>query len=404
MLSLRFLLARLPDMPRTEFPTSIIGILTFLVVLVLSALAQAQTFTPLYTFTNSSDGGAPTAGVIQDQAGNLYGTATFGGDQNCSPPIGCGVVYEVTAAGAETVLQSFSGSDGNGPRTPVFRDKAGNIYGTTQDGGSAYYGTVFKIDVRGNETVLHNFTGGSDGCWPLQGLIVDKSGAVFGTATRCGSNYGTIFKVDRAGNFTVLHSFAMSDGAYPQYGHLSMDKSDNLYGVTSEGGTNDYGVLYKLSQSGALTVLHSFKGGLDGCYPYGSVVRDKAGNLYGTTSACGSRKSGTIWKVSKEGKETILHNFAGGTSDGCNPEAGVVRDAKGNLYGVTTGCGANGYTAGTLYKLRARGKLTLLHSFEWWPDGVVPFGEVLRTTKGTIFGTTSVGGGYGYGTVWSYVP
>jgi len=139
------------------------------------------------------------------------------------------------------------------------------------------------------------------------------------------------------------------------------------------------------------------------------VVQDQAGNFYGTTSECGSNNYGTIWKVSKNGKETILHNFTGGTSDGCDPSAGVARDSKGNLYGMTYVCGANNY--GTLYELSASGKLTLLHSFDD-TDGAYPYGEVLRTTKGTLFGTVTSGGtgdngtcnGYGCGTVWSYKP
>jgi uncharacterized repeat protein (TIGR03803 family) len=179
-----------------------------------------------------------------------------------------------------------------------------------------------------------------------------------------------------------------------------MDSSGNLYGVTSAGGASNNGVLYKLGKNGTFTVLHSFAGGTtDGCGPGGTVVRDTAGNLYGT-SGCGGNNYGTIWKVNKKGKETILHNFAGGTLDGCGPPAGVTRDAKGNLYGVTYGCGAHGF--GALYELSASGKLTLLHSFDG-SDGDGPVGEVLRTTQGTLFGTTQ-GGGNGYGTVWSFVP
>jgi uncharacterized repeat protein (TIGR03803 family) len=137
------------------------------------------------------------------------------------------------------------------------------------------------------------------------------------------------------------------------------------------------------------------------------VVQDNAGNLYGTTEFCGSNSDyGTVWKVSKEGKETILHRFTG-TSDGCYPYAGLARDAKGNLYGVAYGCGAGkSENWGVLFELSARGRFTLLHSFGTGSDGVWPVGEVLRTTNGTLFGTTAYGGTYGLygGTVWSYVP
>lgn len=367
---------------------------------------HAQTFTTLYNFTGGADGGEPLAGVIHGLDGELYGTTIGGGDLNCDLPYGCGVVYKLNTGGTETVLHRFSGSDGASPSTPMARDNAGNFYGTTGEGGSGDCGggcgTVFEIDSEGNETRLYSFSGGSDGCNPDQGLIVSKSGVVYGTTAGYGcSSYGTIFKVDRAGNLTTLHTFLGPDGASPMYGHLLIGKSGNLYGTTEVGGGFGYGVLYRLSTDGTLTVLHSFSYGTsDGCRPYGSVARDKAGNFYGTTIQCGSNNFGTIWKVSETGEETILHSFAGGSSDGCYPSAGVTRDSEGNLYGVTGACGAD--AAGTLYELSTSGNITLLHSFAY-SDGYGPNGEVLRTQKGELFGTTQ-GSSDEDGTVWSYVP
>ncbi len=394
------------------------SVMTFSVVLALAALAQAQTFTTLYAFTGGLDGQAPVAGVIQDPAGNLYGTAAYAGDLNCGGGFGCGVVYKLNPAGTEAVLYSFSANnnDSQAPEAPVVRDAAGNLYGTASYGGSTGNGTVFKIDTVGNETVLYNFTGGSDGCTPIQGLAMDKVGNLYGTTFTCGSSgHGTVFEVSSKGKFILLHTFlgGSSDGALPYYGRLTRGADGNLYGVTTEGGsTSCYGlgcgVVYKLSKKGTMTVLHSFtQGTSDGCIPYGSAVRDGAGNLYGTTAGCGSSNGGIIWKVSKTGTETILYTFAGGTSDGCGPEAGVTRDSKGNLYGVTIGCGANG--SGTLYSLSKKGKLTTLYSFcaqggSNCTDGTSPIGEVLRTANGTLFGTTSSYGPYYSGTVWSYVP
>lgn len=393
--------------------TNRVYVMTLLVVLALAGLAPAQTFTGLYNFTGGPDGWGPYAGLIQDPAGDLYGTTSLGGDSSCTPGYGygCGVVFKLDTAGTETVLHSFWGSDGTNPVAPVVRDKAGNIYGTASYGGSSGYGTVFKINTAGNYTVLYSFTGGPDGCYPYQGVVVDKSGTVFLTTSECGSSgYGTIFKVGSAGNFSLLHSFAggSSDGAYPYFGHPTMDKAGNLHGVTSGGGASGNGVLYELSKKGKLTVLHSFAGGRsDGCAPNGSVVQDEAGNFYGTTEYCGSSNYGTIWEVSKTGKETILHNFAGGSSDGCNPAAGVTRDSKGNLYGVTYGCGAN-KGSGTLYELSAGGTLTLLYSFGGSDGSSGPIGEVLRTAKGALFGTALTPSPpcceNTYGMVWSYVP
>jgi len=386
--------------------------LTFLLLLALATLAQAQTFTSLYNFCSASgcsDGGLPYAGVIQESAGNRYGTTGYYGLSSSNG----GVVFKLDTAGKETVLYSFclnwpTCTDGSRPYATVVRDKAGNIYGTTVAGGSTNCqggcGVVFKIDTDGKEKVLYHFSGGSDGCYPEQGLIL-KSGTLYGTANGCGpSGYGTIFKIASSGKgYSVLHGFAglPSDGALPAFGHLTMDSSGNLYGVTDNGGSDNKGALYELSKSGKLTLLHSFVGGTDGCVPYGTVVRDIAGNLYGTTFGFDCNSQGTIWKVSKNGTETILHQFAGGTSDGCNPYAGVARDSKGNLYGVAYGCGANNW--GAVYKLSAKGRLTLLHSLDA-SDGLHPYGEVLRTAKGTLFATTSGGGADNGGTVWSYEP
>jgi uncharacterized repeat protein (TIGR03803 family) len=387
-------------------------VLTLMVVVVLAALAPAQTFTTLYSFTGGSDGNGPDAGVIQDPLGNLYGTTYGGGNPTCWEGYGCGVVFKLDTTGIVPVLHSFSGSDGSSPAAPVARDKAGNLYGTTDGGGAFGIGVVFKIDTSGHETVLHSFTGGSDGRCPDQGLVRDKAGNLYGTTSSCYPTQGTIFKINHEGNFTLLHSFTGgSDGAFPAVGHLTMDKFGNLYGVTNNGGSTacffGCGVLYELSKKGTFTVLYSFGGGTsDGCNPGGTVVQDRFGNFYGTAVGCGSSNHGTIWKVSKKGKETILHNFAGGTSDGCGPSGGVTWDSKGNLYGLTYSCGANG--GGALYKLSAKGKLTLLHSFDG-SDGYNPVGDALRTAKGTLYGTASQGGtgdcyGAGCGTVWSYVP
>ena len=210
--------------------------MTFLVVLGLAAVTQAQTFTVLYNFGYGPEGGVPYAGVVQDPAGNLYGT-TIGGDPSVAP---YGAVYEVDTSGVVTALHTFSGApDGSEPVAPVVLDMAGNIYGTTISGGSANSGVIFKIDTSGNETVLYSFSGGSDGRRPEQGLVIDAAGNLYGTTAKGGSsNKGTIFRVDSAGTFTLLHSFtgSRSDGAHPRFGHLAMDQSGNLYGVTRRGG------------------------------------------------------------------------------------------------------------------------------------------------------------------------
>jgi uncharacterized repeat protein (TIGR03803 family) len=197
--------------------------MTFMAVLVLGALAQAQTFNVLYNFTGGTDGGYPSDAVVQDTAGNLYGTTGVGGDLNCTFG-GCGVVFEVDTSGTETVLHSFTGgtTDGEAPNAPVLRDNKGNLYGTTVSGGGTGCdgygcGVVFKIDHAGKETILYSFAGGTtDGCGPEQGLVMDKSGNLYGTTFECGASgsgcggyaCGTVFKLTPEGTETILHSFA----------------------------------------------------------------------------------------------------------------------------------------------------------------------------------------------------
>jgi uncharacterized repeat protein (TIGR03803 family) len=376
-------------------------ITTFMTILALSALAPAQTYTVIFSFPGGSGGQYPIPGVIQDTVGNLYGTTANGGDY------GYGLVYEVTTSGTEKVLHAFSGgSDGEYPYAAVLRDGKGNLYGATNSGGNSQQGgVVYKIDAAGKETILHAFAGGtSDGCNPFQGLIMDGKGNLYGTTNGCGAyNGGTAFKLTPKGRETVLYSFP--EGSEPSYyGHLLMDKAGDLYGVLQVGGSSNDGVLYKLSAKGKYTVLHTFTGGSsDGQYSSGSVAEDKAGNLYGITYKGGTYDLGIVWEVTKKGKETILHNFAGGTSDSCNPVASVVLDSKDNLYD-NSGCAAYGY--GAAWELSKKGTLTLLHSFAGSPDdGAGPFGaELLRTAKGELYGVTLEGGTAGYGTVWSYLP
>jgi len=374
----------------------------FVFGIVTTRSAQAQTFTVLHNFTGSPDGSLPYGSLIRDQAGTLYGTTETGGAS------GAGTVFKVSKSGTLTVLYSFTGgSDGANPFAGLLRDAAGNFYGTTANGGTSGVGTVFKLSKSGKETVLHSFAGGTtDGCYPYGGLLQDTAGNFYGTTEVCGaSGVGTVFKLSKTGKETILHSFAggSSDGEFPSFTSLLMDTSGNLYGVAEQGGTYNQGVVYKLNKAGKLTVLYSFAGGTtDGCDIFGTPAMDADGNLYGTANACGSAHVGMVWKVSKKGKETVLHNFTAGSADGAEPVAGVIMDAKGNLYGSTyQGGSAN---LGTVYKLNKKGTVTLLHTFTG-ADGDYLYAGVLRDAAGNLYGTT-IYGGSGHecnnscGTVW----
>ena len=374
------------------------AVLAFAGLLILFATqpAPAQTLKALYSFTGGSDGGDPFPAVIRDAAGNLYGTTDYAGTSFA------GVVFKVSKTGTETVLYSFTGgADGQYPYAPLVRDAAGNLYGTTQYGGTSSIGVVFKLSAAGTETVLHSFTGGTDGALPYGGLFRDAAGNLYGTTESGGTaNLGVVFKISKTGKETVLHSFtgAANDGSEPASAGFYMDAKGNLYSVTSHGGTSGEGVLYKLSPKGKLTVLHSFTAGTtDGCYPYGTPAVDTRGNMYGGTGGCGTSNLGVVWKVSKNGTETILHNFSG-ASDGQSPLAGVIVDAAGNIYGTTNTGGASGF--GTAFEVHKNGKFTLLHDFTGGTDGKYLYGGLILDPKGRIYGTTINGGTGGYGTVW----
>lgn len=392
-----------------------------LIATTAAAQATAPTYTVLYTFTGGTDGAIPAANVIADAVGDLYGTTVFGGNTSSSCPLGslgCGVVFKLDPAGNETVLYSFTGTtDGSAAEGGLLRDPAGNLYGTTSEGGntSCYpygCGVVFKLDATGqHHKVLYSFSG-ADGAAPYAGLVRDTAGNLYGTTDVGGdlsgscspTGCGLVFKLDPAGNETVLYRFTGgSDGAYPEAG-LIRDATGDLFGTTAAGGAYGAGVVFKLDPAGTERVLYAFTGGADGQNPaLGGVVRDPAGNLYGTTyfggdtSGCGGVGCGVVFKLDPAGNESVLHTFAGG-SDGGNPFAGVVRDAAGNLYGTTlyggntsSSCPRGLQGCGVVFKVSPTGKETVLYTFSGGADGAFPQAGLLLY-KGSLYGTTEAGG------------
>jgi uncharacterized repeat protein (TIGR03803 family) len=347
-----------------------------------SPSTQAQTLEVLYRFTGGADGENPVAGVVRDAAGNLYGTTA------CFYCVsGYGSVFKVDKNGNETTLHSFSGgTDGQNPDAGLIRDAAGNLYGAASSGGAYGSGTIFKVDTTGKMTVLYNFGGyANDGEEPFAELIQDVEGNLYGTTPFGGASLqGTVFKLDTSGNETLLHSFSGADGAIP-FGGLVQDAARNIYGTTYEGGTYNNGTVFKLTSSGTETVLHSFFRG----QPSATLLL-KAGNLYGTAANGGSTGSGVVFKLSDSTeKGEALHSFKG-TPDGGEPTARLVRDAAGNLYGTTFLGGASG--AGTIFKLDITGHETVLYSFTGGTDGGNPESSLVMDAAGNLYGTTYLGG------------
>jgi uncharacterized repeat protein (TIGR03803 family) len=309
--------------------------------------------TILYTFQGEPyDAWRPMGGLTYYK-GSFYGTTVDGPTQ---PSDGAGTVFKITKSGkkyVEKILLAFDTTDGAAPGavTPVF-DKGGNLYGTTTGGGSPGNGTVFKLAPDGVETVLHNFNCSNDGCVPWAGVTLDKKGNLYGTTQLGGTyGYGTLYEITVAGSYSILYNFmGGNDGLYP-WNPPVLDKKGNLYGTTENGGAGGYGTVYEFNaKTGQKTILHNFYGGTsDGASPLdGELVFDKEGNIYGTTMGGGTVGGGTVYKLAPDGNFTVLHSFTN-LPDGDDPMGNVVFDKQGNLYTTTEEGGAT--TSGAVIKL-----------------------------------------------------
>jgi uncharacterized repeat protein (TIGR03803 family) len=306
-------------------------------------ISSTGTLTCLYSFTGGDDGEFPYAGLVQGSDGYFYGTTS--GYQN-GPP--WGTVFQIDPSGLLFTLYSFSGgNDGANPYAGLVEGGDGYFYGTTAAGGTNNVGTVFRIGPIGPLSTLYSFTGGNDGAYPLAGLVQDSDGNLYGTTQSGGTNdSGTVFKVSINGALTTLYTFTGgNDGGGPYFG-LVWGSDGYLYGTTDSGGTNDLGTVFKISPAGMLSTLYSFNGD-DGGYPNG-LVPGTDGNFYGTTATGGTNGEGTIFKISINGVLTTLYSFTGG-EDGGRPNAGLVEGSDGGFYG-TTSTGGRGQV-GTVFRL-----------------------------------------------------
>lgn len=366
---------------------------------VIFKLDTARQETVLHNFTAGADGAVPYSSVIFDAAGNLYGTTYQGGAANV------GVVYELDVSGQETVLYSFlGGTDGANPKAGLIFDAAGNLYGTTSAGGSANAGTVFKLDPAHHETVLYTFTGGADGGTPLAGLVLDPAGNLYGTAHNGGLGngnvtYGVVFKLDASGHQIVLHRFTGgNDGGWPS-ATLTRDPAGNFFGTTQLGGVVNGGVVFRLDPAGYETVIHDFPASPTVSVVSG-VILDSSGNLYGTYTDFNNFGFGYVFKLDPASRSVLEYSFAGG-ANGWYPNSGVIRDSAGNLYGTTVYGGAHQTLGnGVVFKWDTTGQETVLSSFTDATDGVDPSGGVIQDESGNLFGTTTFGGGYDQGVVF----
>jgi uncharacterized repeat protein (TIGR03803 family) len=341
------------------------AIFLFLIFLLASVIAparlQGQRFQVLLTF-NGANGALPEAKLIRDGAGNLYGTTSEGGTGVCSN-YGCGTAFKLDKTGQQVWLHSFNTKNGRTPAAGLLRDTSGNLYGTTVEGGdttcfSLGCGTIFKLNPTGTEKLLYSFTGTPDGWFPQAPLVEDPEGNFYSTTDLGGSagGYGAVVKLDSTGGETILHSFAGPPG-----------------------------------------------GGGDGAYSYEGVIRDATGNLYGVTFEGGAYCCGSVYRIDTTGAETLLYSFTGG-SDGSGPDSALLLDGAGNLYG-TAGYGGNlscggGSGCGVIFELSPSvdgGWVeTTLYTFCSLPgcaDGQNPGGSLAQDSAGNLYGVTHFGGG-----------
>lgn len=422
------------------------GMIALALITVLAAaapVAQAQTLSVLHSFSGYGDGAVPTAGLTIDQGGNFYGTTAIGGAAYGAA--GYGTVFKLTHAGSGWILSTLyafqGGDDGANPYAGVVFGPDGALYGTTSDSGDPedhletnYYGTVFRLQPPATicrstscpwtKTVLYRFTAmGGDGAYPGYGnLTFDAAGNIYGTTTSGGgdggncspyNNCGVVFKLTRSGESwteSVLYSFSQTgnEGIIPESG-VVLDRAGNVYGTTFFGGAygSGGGVAFELTPSGSAwtaTVLHSFGGPNDGGNPFGGMLMDQQGNLYGsTTEGPGSSNAGTVYELQPSGDGWSYSTISVLSGDG-GPSDAPTMDAAGNLYSTTTNDGSFGF--GNVFKLTPSGGswiYTDLYDFNINHGGGYPFGSVALDADGNIYGTTSQSSS-GYGEVWELTP
>ncbi len=326
------------------------------------------THSVIYNFVRfSADGCHPHAGLLFDVTGNLYGTTEGGGNPICSDDGSCGTVFKLVqnldGTWTESVIYAFSGPDGSNPMTSLVFDNTGNLYGTTMFGGTYGHGIVFELTPNSNESwterVLHHFTGGTDGAWP-QRVIFDRLGVLYGTTSfgGGGSGSGVVFKLtlNADGSWTerVLHTFTGGkDGSNP-WGGVVFDVSGNLYGTTMQGGAYANGTVFELVPNGdgnwTEHVLHWFTGGNDGGFPQADLIIGPGDVLYNTTQRGGSYQKGTAFRLTHTASgwvEKVLWPFRG--QPGVAPYAGLFLDGAGNLFGTTQGDEIKTY--GTVFEI-----------------------------------------------------
>jgi uncharacterized repeat protein (TIGR03803 family) len=408
---------------RFAFLTTGVLAMVALVAMLVGSAGASGTTKVIYSFAGDDDGEYPSTELVRDGAGNLYGTTVQGGD------FGGGTVFQLSPSGVHTVLYSFTGStDGGQPYGGVTLDAQGNLYGSAVVGGTGgacedSCGVAYKLSNVGGtwtQTVLHNFTGGDDGSGPGAGLTLDGKGNLYGmTPTGGAYGVGVIYQLhpnlQGGWRFRVIHAFTGGlDGSSGSAGRMIFDDAGHLFGVATVGGAHGNGTVFELRlHIGAwkLKTLYSFGGQPDAGFPYGGLVFDPSGNLYGTTYYDGANDLGSVYQLvpgpGDRWTETVLYSFQGG-ADGSNSISSLVFDADGNLYGTTSEGGAPGCSCGTIFKLAPGGfgnwTESVAYAFTGVPDGAFAYNGLVADAQGNFYGTTVHGGADNEGSIYEFTP
>ena len=388
--------------------------IVFVLTVVTNDAAHAQSFQLVHTFSGP-DGAQPVAGLT-DRGGKLYGTVRTGHSGS-----NWGGAYQLRRAGSGWIFETLYIFDGTLLGGVVFGPD-GSLYGTSPNNIAGHpYGYIYNLRpgvnacttalCSWNEALLYAFSGGSDGATPLYGdLTFDQAGNIYGTTSLGGSGDGVVFEMMRSGSGWTeqpLYAFSGNDGANP-YNGVIFDKAGNLYGTTTQGGASGNGTVFELSPSGTgwtEKVLYSFQGGSDGSYPEAGLIFDQSGNLYGATASGGTGGGGTAFELSPSGgswTHSVLYNFTGSAQ--CGPLGTLVMQA-GNLYGTTLCDGANNF--GNVFELTPSGHgwtYSSLWDFTGGNDGKLPYCSVMFDAAGNLYGTASSGGSHNAGVIWEITP
>jgi uncharacterized repeat protein (TIGR03803 family) len=373
----------------------LIVVVSMCIVWGLTGTLHAQTCTDLHDFDCTVEGCSPTYPEIlaQGRDGNLYGTTNSGGTS------GMGTVFKMTPAGVVTTIYNFSGRDGQNPHGGLILAPDGNFYGTTRFGGTSNLGTVFKITPAGTLTTLHSFSG-SDGSEPRPGLVQGKNGSFYGTT--CGFNPPwTAYSITSSGRFKTINSTNDVRVAACSGGPLILGNDGSLYGTAMAGGVTGQGIVFRLTPAGALKAIWSFDG-THGVGPFAPVVQGNDGLLYGTTDGGGSGGFGVVFKVSTKGKFTTLHEFGLDlNNDGMTPFAGLAAASDGKFYGATQlGQSGGSVPNGNLFSVTSAGNYNVQYAFDG-THGRATFATPMQHTNGKIYGMTEGGGLHEGGVIYS---